>query len=128
MKLVVSLVLFFSIQICLAQRYSLNQRTIYPKEYDISDVVAETFFLRPLGFIGSIAGSAVFLGSLPLSAFASIAPPHDAINKAADTLIIGPANATFKRPFAFYHYSPVGNYPKVIEHEYARSADAATYR
>lgn len=128
MKLVVSLVMIFSMEFCSAQGNMQNGRTIYPREYDVSDVVAETFFLRPLGFIGSIAGSAVFIGALPLSAFASIAPPHDTISKAADVLIIGPANATFRRPFAYYHYNPVGEYPKVIEHTHTRSADVSTYR
>ncbi len=113
MKIILSIVLLLSVEICSARGYSSQHNTIQPREYDVSDVATEIGFLRPLGFIGSIAGAAVFLGTMPLSLFASIAPPHDAIDKVADTLIIGPANATFKRPFAYYHYDPQGHYPEV---------------
>ncbi len=116
MKLFVSIALLLSMEICYARSYSTPANTIYPADYDVSDVITETVLLRPSGLLATIAGTAVFLGTMPLSLFASIAPPHDAIDKAAKTLIIGPANATFKRPFAYYHYSPVGKYPKVINH------------
>ena len=116
MKLLISLVFLLSMEFCYAMEYSLPVKTIHPKEYDVSDVAAEIGFLRPLGFIGGIAGTAVFIGTLPLSLFASIAPPHDAIEKAANALVIGPANATFKRPFAYYHYNPVGRYPEVVKY------------
>ncbi len=116
MKLFLSVLLLLLSQVCTAANYSRADNTIHPIEYDISDVAAEVAFLRPLGFLGSIAGTAVFIGTMPLSLFASIAPPHDVIDKAAKTLIVGPANATFQRPFAFYHYNPVGKYPRVVNY------------
>ncbi|HFD13292.1 MAG TPA: hypothetical protein ENJ32_12620 [Crenotrichaceae bacterium] len=118
MKLFLSivLVLLMSAGTCIARNKSVHNNTIYPVNYDVSDVATEIVLLRPLGFVGSIVGTAVFLGTLPLSLFASITPPHDIIHKAAKTLIVGPANATFQRPFAYYHYDPVGNYPTVIKH------------
>jgi len=113
MKIFLSIILLLSMEICSARGYSTNHNKISPLDYDVSDVATEIVVLRPLGFLGSIAGAAVFLVTMPLSLFATIAPPHDAIDKAADTLIIGPANATFKRPFAYYHYDPQGDYPAV---------------
>ena len=115
MKLFLGIAILLSVSLCCAREYP-SVGGIHPIEYDVSDVVTEIGLLRPLGFLGSIAGTAVFLGTLPLSLFASIAPPHDAIDKAANALIIGPANSTFKRPFAYYHYDPVGRYPEVIKH------------
>jgi len=115
MKLFLGIAILLSVNLCYAQDYT-SVGGIHPIEYDVSDVVTEIGLLRPLGFLGSIAGTAVFLGTLPLSLFASIAPPHDVIDKAANTLIIGPANATFKRPFAYYHYDPIGRYPEIIKH------------
>ena len=115
MKLFLGVAILLSINLCHANGYpSVSQ--IHPIQYDVSDVATEIGLLRPIGFIGSIAGTAVFLGTLPLSLFATIAPPHDAIDKAARTLIIGPANATFKRPFAYYYYDPIGRYPEVIKY------------
>ena len=113
MKIILSIIFLLSIEICSAKSYTSTAKNIRPLDYDVSDVATEIVFLRPLGFIGSIAGAAVFLGSLPFSLLATIAPPHDAIDKVAKTLIIGPANATFQRPFAYYHYDPQGVYPKV---------------
>ncbi len=116
MKIIISIILLLSMELCFARNYSSATPTIRPLDYDVSDVATEIVVLRPLGFIGSIAGAAVFLGTLPLSLFATIAPPHDAIDKVAKTLIIGPANATFQRPFAYYHYDPQGDYPKVSKY------------
>jgi hypothetical protein len=93
----------------------LDKNTMYPVDYGVSDVITETIALRPLGLIGTVIGSVVFAGTLPFSLFASIAPPHDVYQKAATAFVIAPANATFKRPFAYYRYHPRGEYPTVIE-------------
>jgi hypothetical protein len=115
MKLLLSVVLLLSIEICYAESVSSTKK-IHPVNYDVSDVATEIVLLRPLGLIGSIAGAAVFIGTAPLSLFASIAPPHDTIHKAFKTLVMGPANATLKRPFAYYHYDPIGEYPEVVDY------------
>lgn len=81
-----------------------------PEEYDVVDVTTEIFLLRPLGLVGTFAGAGVFLATLPLSLFASITPPHDAVGKAATVFVTGPANYTFARPFAHYYYDPRGEY------------------
>lgn len=75
-------------------------------EYNAQDVVIETLILRPLGLVGTIVGSAFFIGTSPLTALVSIAPPHDAFEKAADIYVMTPFNYTFARPFGVYSYDP----------------------
>jgi hypothetical protein len=115
MKILIGILLLFSIQVCYARGLS-SANKIHPLEYDVSDVATEIVVLRPLGLIGSVAGAAVFIGTAPLSLLASIAPPHDVIFKALDVLVIGPANASIKRPFAYYHYDALGEYPEVLDY------------
>ncbi len=55
-------------------------------------------FYRPAGFVATIAGSALFVGMMPLTAVAAISPPHDAFDKVANTLVMPPVNFTFNRP------------------------------
>jgi hypothetical protein len=75
------------------------------------EVLNELLIMRPVGLIATIAGTAVFIATTPLSGLASIAPPHDAFLKASDALVVGPAAWTFSRPFGVYGYNPRGLYP-----------------
>jgi hypothetical protein len=75
------------------------------------EVLNELLIMRPTGLIATLAGTAVFIATSPLSGLASIAPPHDAFVKASDALVIGPAAWTFSRPFGIYGYNPRGLYP-----------------
>ncbi|HWO99452.1 MAG TPA: hypothetical protein VNL74_02340 [Methylococcus sp.] len=75
------------------------------------EVLNELLIMRPVGLIATIAGTAVFIATSPLSGLASIAPPHDAFLKASDALVVGPAAWTFSRPFGVYGYNPRGLYP-----------------
>lgn len=62
-------------------------------------------FLRPLGFVEIIAGSAAFVVLSPLTAIASIpAPQENAFAELADTLIVKPVKFTFVRPVGDYSY------------------------
>ena len=67
-------------------------------DYDNGFVLADVLVIRPLGFAATIAGSAAFVLISPLTAFANIAPPHDAFEKTANILVKAPANYTFSRP------------------------------
>ena len=74
-------------------------------EVDGYDVMIDAVFLRPLGFVGTVVGSALFVGLSPLVAIASIPAPHDAFEKLADTIVVKPAKYTFVRPVGDYDYN-----------------------
>jgi len=74
-------------------------------EPDGYDVMMDAVFLRPLGFVGTVVGSALFVGLSPLVAVASIPAPHDAFERLADTIVVKPAKYTFKRPVGDYDYN-----------------------
>lgn len=62
-------------------------------------------FLRPLGFVEVIAGTATFVVLSPLTAIASIpAPKENAFSELADALIVKPAKFTFARPAGDYKF------------------------
>lgn len=86
-------------------------RTQFRGPMSAIEVLNELLIMRPVGLIATIAGTAVFIATSPLSGLASIAPPHDAFLKASDALVVGPAAWTFSRPFGIYGYSPRGLYP-----------------
>ena len=61
-------------------------------------VVPDILIYRPFGFAFTLIGTGLFAVMSPLTAFASISPPHDAFEKTADILILAPARYTFIRP------------------------------
>lgn len=65
---------------------------------------------RPLGLIATVAGTAVFAATSPLTAFANISPPHDAFEIAAGMLILAPAKFTFDRPLGVIYPDEDGEY------------------
>lgn len=67
-------------------------------EYDPIFAFLDVVVLRPLGLAGTVVGSAVFVGISPLTALASIAPPHDAFEKMGYMLVMTPYHFTFVRP------------------------------
>ncbi len=71
------------------------------KSYDPLFALADVVLLRPVGLVFTAVGSAVFIGISPLTALASIAPPHDAFTKTAYALVMTPVEFTFKRPVGF---------------------------
>jgi len=54
--------------------------------------VADAVFVRPISFVSTLVGGALFTLSLPVTA------PMKQTKPVADMLVIKPANATFKRP------------------------------
>ncbi|WKJ91187.1 hypothetical protein QZJ86_03405 [Methylomonas montana] len=65
---------------------------------------------RPLGLIATVAGSAIFAATSPLTAFANISPPHDAFEIAAGMLVVAPAKFTFDRPLGVMFPDEDGEY------------------
>lgn len=65
---------------------------------------------RPLGFIATVAGTALFTATSPLTAVASISPPHDAFKIAAGMMVVAPAKFTFDRPLGVMYPDEDGEY------------------
>lgn len=72
--------------------------------------ILDIIFYRPLGLVATVAGTGLFVGMAPLTAFASIAPPHDAFEKAAGILVLAPAKFTFDRPVGVFMPNADGEY------------------
>lgn len=67
--------------------------------YGPGDGLVDLIVYRPIGLIGTVLGTTGFLVLSPFAALASIPPPHDALGKSSDLLVMTPAAFTFKRPF-----------------------------
>lgn len=55
-------------------------------------VVADVIVARPACFVATVLGSAAFVVALPFAAMSK------SVDKTANTLVVAPANLTFKRP------------------------------
>jgi hypothetical protein len=75
-----------------------------PYQSDGYDVAANTLLI-PFGIAATIASSAVYVGISPLTALATIPPPHDAFQKLADVMICKPFKWTFIRRAGDYTYN-----------------------
>ena len=76
----------------------------YKVEGDGYDVMMD-MILRPVGLAATIIGAGVYIGVSPLTAISTIARPHDAFEKLADTLVCKPFKWTFMRPSGDYRYN-----------------------
>lgn len=85
-----------------------------PAPIDGYDVVADVLVVRPLSFIATVAGSAVFMAALPLTAIANVPTPHKAVELAADVLVRKPASYTFERPAGDFGHAESD--PEVFSH------------
>lgn len=65
---------------------------------------------RPLGLIATVAGTALFAATSPLTAFANISPPHNAFDIAAGIMVVAPAKFTFDRPLGVIFPDEDGEY------------------
>lgn len=59
---------------------------------DPAVMAADLILVRPLGFVATLAGSAVFIVSIPFSAIGGNT------EEAWESLVVSPATYTFKRP------------------------------
>lgn len=67
-----------------------NKRT--REQVDPAVMAADLILVRPLGFVATLAGSAIFIVSIPFSAIGGNT------EEAWETLVVSPATYTFKRP------------------------------
>jgi hypothetical protein len=57
-----------------------------------ADIVSDVFVIRPVYFVGTVLGSAVFVVALPMSAITG------SVKQNADALVVQPGKMTFTRP------------------------------
>ena len=74
-------------------------------------IMADLFLLRPFGLVMTVGGAGLLAATSPLIGMASFAPPHDAFERTANALVIGPAGFTFNRPLGEFSYQRNGIYP-----------------
>lgn len=60
--------------------------------------VVDLLFLRPAGLLATLIGGVSYLALSPLTALATISPPHDAFERLARPLVLTPFAFTFDRP------------------------------
>jgi hypothetical protein len=79
------------IAIACAVMIVLLPATAEPVTTSTTDVAADAILVRPMCFVATVLGSAVFVVTLPFTA------PCGGVHTAADALVVRPAHATFTR-------------------------------
>ena len=64
--------------------------------------IAIDLVLRPVGFVGTVAGTALYIGLSPLTLISQLYPPHDSFEKLGKLLVVQPAKYTFTRSVGDY--------------------------
>jgi len=80
--------------------HRVKQRSHTVNGYDVAIDMA----LRPLSFIATIAGAALYVGLSPLTAVSQAFPPHNSFEKLGKLLVVQPAKYTFSRDVGDYTY------------------------
>lgn len=75
-------------------------------------ILADLVLLRPFGLALTVGGAGVFIATTPFAGIASIAPPHDALQKSSEMLVLAPAAFTFMRPLGDFSYQMGGVYSR----------------
>lgn len=97
-------VVFIALVLSASTSAFATDQTVKPHGVDfLYDVV-----LRPVGFVGTAVGAALYLGFTPLTAISAINPPHDAFEKLAHILVINPGKFTFTRPLGDTNFPQSG--------------------
>lgn len=60
--------------------------------------------LRLGGFVATVVGTGIFIGTSPITGLMTALYPHNAIHKAADYLVVRPGRYTFVRPSGRFDY------------------------
>jgi hypothetical protein len=60
--------------------------------------------LRLGGFMATVVGTAIFIGTSPITGLMTALHPHNAIEKAADFLVVRPGKYTFVRSTGDFNY------------------------
>ena len=82
----------FSILLVIAMLFSAAPAFAASSDVDATDIVVDTTFLRPLGLVSTIFGTAFFIVSLPISAITS------SVGESYELLVKDPFEYTFRRP------------------------------
>ena len=61
-------------------------------DYSFESVAADALVVRPMGFVATVIGSALFVVALPVAAISG------STHQTAEALVMKPARFTFKRP------------------------------
>lgn len=86
-------------------------------EYNPLFALTDIIFLRPMGLVATVAGSALFIGLSPVTALATIPPPHDAFSHMGHYLVMTPVDFTFSRPIGVNEKAALSVPPSVRENE-----------
>lgn len=68
--------------------------------------------LRLGGFVATVVGTGLFIGTSPITGLMTALHPHNAIGKAADFLVVRPGRYTFVRPTGDFNYDSRPNNEK----------------
>ncbi|MCX7110539.1 MAG: hypothetical protein NTX45_10500 [Proteobacteria bacterium] len=66
------------------------------------NLMTDVIFVRPVGFVGMLAGGALFIGLSPFTALANIPEPHNAFDRVGGLLVGVPYAYTFVRPLGYF--------------------------
>ena len=100
-KLVLPLVLLASAS---AQTGAETPADCKPRN-EAMNLLTDVIFVRPVGFVGMLAGGALFIGLSPLTALANIPEPHNAFERVGGVLVGAPYAYTFVRPLGYFSAS-----------------------
>ena len=75
---------------------ALAETTTNTRDIDGGAMAADFLFARPVGILAIVAGSALFVVSLPFSALGGN------VKDASQKLVMDPVNFTFKRPLGHF--------------------------
>lgn len=72
-----------------------------PQETGMMEILPE-LIIRPVGVLSSAFGLGLFLFTSPISALATIAEPHDALETTFHAFVVSPYRYTFRRSLGDY--------------------------
>lgn len=101
-KLFLLLSLFASTQVMADYTYKRTEASQQPTRTLDGYDIAIDLVLRPVGFVGTVAGTALYVGLSPLTLISQLYPPHDSFEKLGKLLVVQPAKYTFTRPVGDY--------------------------
>jgi hypothetical protein len=76
----------------------LSSTVAFAENTQEGNIIGDALIIRPLGLVSIVAGTAVFVVSLPFAAITKSVP------KTAKQLVVDPFNYTFDRPMGDFKY------------------------
>ena len=84
--------------ILMASLLFLTSTAAFAQSNTEGNIIGDALFIRPLGLVSIVAGTAIFVVSLPFAAITKSVP------KSAKQLVVDPFNYTFDRPIGDFSY------------------------